>query len=719
LKHSIFFFLLFFSGIYAASFAQQSSISILKQNLRNYYLSAKTDVSDLELIVNGLNRDTSASDQVTREIYERKNADHELVNKYIATVKSDGSWSDINYKDSDRSGWEPAKHAERILFLTKVYMNPGSPFYKNEILGKALHNAMDFWFKAKLICPNWWYNEIGVPKTLGPAFILLRDLLTPDELASAVQVMNHSHFRMTGQNKVWLAGNIFFKALLIDDETLARQARDTIVSEIKLTDEEGIQCDFSFHQHGPQPQFGNYGLAFITGMAFWGRIFDGTSLAFNEEQKGILRNLFNNGYNWISWKGYFDINSLGRQFFKDAQVTKALATGFAAADMIVTDPEHKQIYLDFLSRNFSASSEPHLTGDKHFWRSDMSVHRASSWYSSIRMSSERVKAAEALNNENLKGYYVGDGATFIMVDGNEYDNIFPVWSWRKLPGVTCYQSNEPLQVLTIEGYRNNSDFAGGLSNGLNGITAFHLVRDSLTAKKAWFFIDDVMVCLGADISSDKKEAVSTSLNQAFLRGDVYYFDGITRKLSPESQISSETVKWVFHNKIGYYPLQRSLFTISDKRQYGNWNDIAKIYPSNLQSDKIFSISSEHGISPQHQSYSYVILPGITLDEIKRYKPSFKVIENNSSAQIIISHDKNRGMFVVYNPLKINIEGIGEVGFEQAGLYMLEKESNFWKLTAADPTHKLHVLKISFNGKEYQLDLPQSCELGKSVSIKLD
>ena len=147
---------------------------------------------------------------------------------------------------------------------------------------------------------------------------------------------------------------------------------------------------------------------------------------------------------WISWKGYFDINSLGRQFFKDAQVTKALATGFAAADMIVTEPEHKQIYLDFLSRNFSASSKPHLTGDKHFWRSDMSVHRASSWYSSIRMSSERVKAAEALNNENLKGYYVGDGATYIMVDGNEYDNIFPVWNWRKLPGVTCYQSTECL-----------------------------------------------------------------------------------------------------------------------------------------------------------------------------------------------------------------------------------------------------------------------------------
>ena len=157
---------------------------------------------------------------------------------------------------------------------------------------------------------------------------------------------------------------------------------------------------------------------------------------------------------------------MGRQFFKDAEVNKSLATGYAAADMMITDPEHSQIYLDFISRNFSGSHTPLFNGDKHFWRSDMTVHRAHSWFSSIKMSSERVKGSEALNSENLKGYYVADGATYIMVDGNEYNDIFPVWNWRKLPGVTCYQSNEPLKVLTINGYRNNNDFTGGLSNGL-------------------------------------------------------------------------------------------------------------------------------------------------------------------------------------------------------------------------------------------------------------
>ena len=718
MKHIKYFFLLILTAIALHSFGQDETVSVLKKNLEDYYLKTSGD-NDLKSIVNRLHRDTAASDQVTREVYEKKNADQQLVNKYINTINKDGSWPDINYRDNGKSGWEPAKHAERIFFLTKVYMEPDSKFYKDKKLSMILHSAMDFWFQAKLICPNWWYNEIGVPKTLGPAFIMLKDELSPDEMKEAVDVMNNSRFRMTGQNKVWLAGNIFFKAMLTDDKKLAERARDTIASEIKITTEEGIQPDFSFHQHGPQQQFGNYGLAFITGMAFWDRIFDGTTLAFNEEQKTILRNLFDNGYNWINWKGYFDVNSLGRQFFKDAQVTKSLATGYAAADMMVTDPEHKQIYLDFISRNFSGSSQPLFNGDKHFWCSDMTVHRAPTWFSSIKMSSERVKGAEALNGENLKGYYVADGATYIMVDGNEYNNIFPVWDWRKLPGVTCYQSNAPLKVLTFDGYHNDNDFTGGISNGLNGITAFHLVRDSLTAKKAWFFIDNVMVCLGADITSDKDELVATTLNQCFLNGDVDFFDGSVKKMNPDSQISSSDIKWVYHDKIGYYPLQKTQLTVSDKTQYGDWNEIAKVYPSKKQSAKIFSIYAAHGKRTQHESYSYVILPAMTLDDVTRYEPTFTVIENNSRIQVVSSKNKKLDMFVIYEPGKLSITGLGVLSFDQAGLYMLEQKNNKWFMTVSDPTHKLRIFTFTINNKKYKLELPQNDNLGKSVSKELD
>ena len=92
---------------------------------------------------------------------------------------------------------------------------------------------------------NWWYNKIGIPKILGEAIVLLKPELSKSERTDALRVMNQSDFGMTGQNKVWLAGNMFFKALLTDDEKLARQARDTIVSEIIISANEGIQADLS------------------------------------------------------------------------------------------------------------------------------------------------------------------------------------------------------------------------------------------------------------------------------------------------------------------------------------------------------------------------------------------------------------------------------------------------------------------------------------------
>ena len=61
--------------------------------------------------------------------------------------------------------------------------------------------------------------------------------------------MGNAKFGMTGQNKVWLAGNIMMRALLQNDAELVKIARDTIVSEIVTGKIEGIKDDWSFHQH--------------------------------------------------------------------------------------------------------------------------------------------------------------------------------------------------------------------------------------------------------------------------------------------------------------------------------------------------------------------------------------------------------------------------------------------------------------------------------------
>lgn len=100
---------------------------------------------------------------------------------YISSLSDKGAWPDINYEDKKRSGWEPKLHAERILELVKLYYSKQTSYYQSAEVETAIHKALDYWFISKPICLNWWYNQIGIPKTLGTAFVLFEQKLTSKE----------------------------------------------------------------------------------------------------------------------------------------------------------------------------------------------------------------------------------------------------------------------------------------------------------------------------------------------------------------------------------------------------------------------------------------------------------------------------------------------------------------------------------------------------------
>lgn len=242
----------------------------------------------------------------------------------------------------------------------------------------VIHKALNYWFTAKPVCLNWWYNQIGIPKTLGTVFILFEKQLTPVEKQNAITVMENAKFGMTGQNKVWLAGNVMMRALLQNDYELVKMARDTIASEIVTGGTEGIKDDWCFHQHGAQQQFGNYGLSFVSGMSFFSGLFSGTSLAFDDKQLSILSTLIDKGYRWVIWKGMMDVNALGRQLFIPAPVHKALSLAFAASELGGGESDECMAVATALLRdNYPALTVNVLTGHKHFWQSDYTIHRPS------------------------------------------------------------------------------------------------------------------------------------------------------------------------------------------------------------------------------------------------------------------------------------------------------------------------------------------------------
>lgn len=695
-------------------FAQRSAIEQLSTNVIDYHL-AESNVKLKHKLYNST-FDKDNDDQVIIELFQRRQTIPLSMDNLFKEFRANGTWMDIDYKDKERSGWELKGHMDRILSITKEYLNEESAYYKDEHLKTMIHQSLGYWFKYMPQNKNWWYNEIGIPKTLGPVLVMLRDELSPQEYNAGLKVMNQSHFGMTGQNKVWLAGNMFYKALLTNDEALARQARDTIFSEIQISNKEGIKADFSFQQHGPQQQFGNYGLAFLTTMASWATIFTKTNFSLSANKITILRNLFDKGYNQLIWKGYFDINSLGRQFFKYVQEQKALAIAFAAYDLMKVDSEHKRIYQQFVDRNFMTENKPILTGITNFFTSDMMVYRSRNWYSSIKMSSKRVIGAEAGNNENLKGYYLGDGAYYISVSGKEYDTIFPLWNWRNLPGVTSFESTEPLKVLDWKGYRNVSDFTGGISNGLNGVMSFILNRDSLTAKKSYFFINDQLVCLGTGITTSRTDPVVTTLNQTWLNGKVNYLVKNSEILERDTELTNQQLTWVYHDDITYIPLENTRLNISNKVHKGSWHDIIAKYGDDTLSAEIFTIKVTPEIKPSNSSYAYAILPNFKPEELTAVELDFDIVKNDNQAQIIKSKDNQIVLMAVFEAFKQQFPTIGELDFKQPGLYQLDWVGDQMIITLADPTQKLDTMEFVINETRYHQKMPRGAYRGKAIQI---
>jgi chondroitin AC lyase len=329
------------------------------------------------------------------------------------------------------------------------------------------------------------------------------------------------------------------------------------------------------------------------------------------------------------------------------------------------------------------------------------------------MSSNRVIGGEAGNNENLKGYYLADGAHYIMVDGTEYDDIFPLFDWRKLPGVTCYESKEVLPLLTFKGYRNPSDFVGGLSHENEGISVFSLDRDGLKAKKAWFYTKDGVIALGTDIQSGNTNTVTSTINQTYLEGKVYVKAKQLEEASKSKNLAN--VNWVYHHKIAYHNLSKTTLSLKIEEQKGSWGEIAKIYNTDKLKANMFTLFVNHGKQPKAANYAYFIQPNVSLKEVKSYKPNFKVLENSAKAQIIHFTKDDKFAFVIYQPFTFSHPKLGNIKFEQAGLYSLVKEKNKWNITVADPIQKLSEIAIQFNQQKHNISLPQGQDLGKSVN----
>jgi chondroitin AC lyase len=386
------------------------------------------------------------------------------------------------------------------------------------------------------------------------------------------------------------------------------------------------------------------------------------------------------------------------------------------------DPEYSDKYVN-------ANNYQNLSGNKHFWRSDFQVFRTPGFYFSVKMCSERVIGAESCNSENVQGYYMGDGATFLYQTAEEYRNIFPFWDWKKIPGTTVQQDNDTLPVLTARGYRIESNFVGGVSDGENGIAVMDYNRNGLTARKAWFMFNNKMVCLGAGIKSSEGNPVTTSVNQSFLNGEVIVINSGGEKQAGETE-EIENPEWIMHDSTGYFFPDGGKLRLETKNMEGSWNRVASRYPDEILKADIFKLWFEHGINPKNKTYQYVLIPNTTPKEMEKMASNqlFKIRNEKDIQEVVAANGEIAGV-VFYQPGKS--EAFGGLEVDKPCVLMLKEINDGLQVSVADPTQLLSEINLvfhdSFSGENVEMIngkcrakvlLPKGVEAGKTVTLKL-
>lgn len=641
---------------------------------------------------------------------------HKEVAHYVRTIEPDGSWRDINYGDQRRSNWAPTVHLNRLRGMASAYQSESHPLHEDPELDRAVHSALGNWLDNRYTCRNWWYNVIHVPTVMGKILIVMGDNLTQSEKQQGVRVMAPVKIGRTGQNKVWQSTVVFMRGLLVEDASLVRSAVSAIRTELKITTDEGVQPDFSFHQHGPQQQFGNYGLSFADSMLWWLKILNGTSFHLGRMQREVLRDYLLMGQNWIVWNGVMDISSCGRQLTSPSGKGRALSG--IMERMILIDPDNEKEYRAFVERNKGDQAATYaFNGNRHFWRSDYMVHRRPHYFASVKMCSTRVQGSESGNGENLKGYHLGDGATYLYMTGNEYREIFPTWNWRKLPGVTCHQTNAPLPEIGWKGYRNGSDFVGGVSNGKYGVACMHYSRDGLTAKKAWFFLDTAFACLGTDINSTSKNPVLTTVEQSLAAEETFICREHRISMCPEETKTFENLKWVINGRAGYLFPQKARISVSAQKQKGSWKSITTNLSNAPVVKKVFSVSIDHGTAPHDGEYSYVVVPGVDKRRLAAHAMAsdIHIVRNDSDVQAVAQLGLGIWQAVFHQPGSIRFSWGRTLEVDEPCLLMVHSQSGTTSISVSDPTQSKESITVKLDGRRVTLKLPRDGLAGSTVT----
>ena len=646
-----------------------------------------------------------------------------------AAQAADGSWPDIEYACASMVAWKTQTHLRRLCALA-VALRFEADTRREARLHAALR-ALDYWtahdFENKA---SWWWTQIGAPMAMAQALVLLRRELDPERLRAGLRTVARSHFetrvgertvRWTGANLSWMAGIRLVGGALERDAEKVAACFERLYAEIVVAPlgAEGLQADFSFHQHGPLLYMGGYGVAFMQDGLRAAYLAHGTRFEMPRETFDRLAAYVLDGQQWTVRGRVFDYGVTGRELTRTGK--DALPLLPALRRIAELGVPRRAEFAGFAARLEGDPQVPPLTGSKHFWRSDYTVHHRPAFFASARTHSSRTKNTELCNGEGLQSHLLADGATFLLRDGEEYREIFPAWDWKRVPGVTALHAPDPLDPKQV-GRNGPNPWAGGVSDGRSAVATLRLERGALSVLRAWVFLDDGFVALGAGLACAEPHPVRTSLNQCLLRGPVYAGD--LAQALPHGEHDLAAARWLWHDGIGYVPLAPTAWRAILGPQTGSWQAISEAKSPQPVTHAVFGACLEHGRAPRDTCFAYAVRPGLEPAALDAWAaaPPWRILENSTQRQAVFDPRAKLLAAVFHAPGALDAPEGWRLRADRPCVALLRETPDGLRLTVAQPAQESGTLRLALDRPNAnaqtvrELNLPDGLDAGRGVTV---
>ena len=644
---------------------------------------------------------------------------------------------------------------DRVKKLSVAYGLKGGELYQNQELKNTIISCLDWLYKnryneTQTPYENWWEWEIGTPNQLNDVLAIMYDELSPERIKQHTDSIDHFISSVpdgnTGANRVWKSMVIAVRAIMAQDYEKVIRGRDALLQTFDYSVAgDGFYEDGSFIQHAKHAYTMGYGKSMLADLCNAMAFFENTIFEITNPKKNNIYDWIDNSFDPLIYKGAAMQMASGREISRNYddhyvghQVVRAILTAstFAPEDkkpklqsmvktwvtedtvrnFVATVPFNLMVEAKKLINDENVPDREPLTLYKQYAAMDEAVIRNKNFAFAVSLSSERCATFESINNENLKGWYMNDGMTYIYNDLDQYTREYwPTVNPYRLPGITVDSRKKADGEGT--GKKTKYDFVGGVEiDKTYGVTAMEFggLNSTLHAKKSYFMFDDEVVCMGTEINSDEGLEVDTIVENRRINeeGDnALTVNGEAAAEEKGETVDIENTLWA-HLKgstdgadIGYYfPAEGNVKFLREERT-GTWLDINKNYGTDRKFTRNYlNIWLSHGKNPKNDSYYYALLPSKTVEETDAYakKPDIRILRNSPELQAV--SEKNTGVTGIVFWEK------GEMSYIKAAnkciVGITDKDGQL-SIAVSDPTQKQ--TKITLEVKLPKLQLIEAAE----------